>query len=59
MPRKASPLKLLPTSMRFTAEMKARLQALADADNRSLSNYLETKIAHLVEEEEAKAKRKP
>lgn len=56
MPRKATAPKLYPTSMRFTREMKSRLQALADADNRSLSNYLETKIARMVEEEEAKLK---
>ena len=58
MPRKASPTKLVPTSMRFTAEMKARIQALADADSRSLSNWLETRIARVVEQEEAAAKGK-
>ena len=44
--------------MRFTAEMKARIQALADADSRSLSNWLETRIARVVEQEEAAAKGK-
>lgn len=52
--------KLIPFSMRFTPELKAKLQKLADAENRSLSNYLETHIPRWVEAEEeaTKGKRK-
>ena len=32
----------LPFSMRFDPDMKRALQALADAENRSLTNYVET-----------------
>lgn len=61
MPRKATAPKLLPTSVRFTREMKDRLVSLADADNRSLSNFIETEMARIADqrEAEAKAKRKP
>ena len=61
MPRKATAPKLAPFSMRFTPELKARLQALADGENRSMSNYLETRIPKWIEAEEAavKAKRRP
>lgn len=34
--------KTLPFSMRMLAPLKANLQKLADADNRSLTNYIET-----------------
>lgn len=44
MPKKPAANKLAPFSIRFTPEIKALLQALADSENRSMSNYLETRL---------------
>lgn len=54
MPRKATAPKLLPFSMRFTPEIKALLESLAKQENRSMSNYLETKLPGWLQAEEAK-----
>ena len=42
--------------MRMEGELKKRLQKLADADRRSLTNYVEGKLWEVVEAEE-RAKR--
>lgn len=38
-----------PFSMRLDPKLKAELQRLADAERRSLSNYLEVKLWEIVE----------
>ena len=48
--------KTAPFSMRMEGELKKRLQKLADADRRSLTNYVEGKLWEVVEAEE-RAKR--
>lgn len=40
----------LPFSMRLDPDLKAELQRLADADNRSLTNYVETVLRQHVEQ---------
>jgi predicted DNA-binding protein len=51
--------KTLPFSMRLRPEMKAALQRLADADRRSLTNYVEAVLyAHIEEKERKPEKRK-
>jgi predicted transcriptional regulator len=42
--------KTLPFSMRLDADMKAELQKLADADNRSLTNFIETELRRIIAE---------
>jgi predicted transcriptional regulator len=49
----------LPFSIRFKSELKAALQRLADAENRSLTNYVETVLTeHVAERDKREAKRK-
>ena len=36
--------------MRLDAEMKAELQKLADAENRSLTNFIETELRRIIAE---------
>jgi len=43
--------KTLPFSMRLDPELKAKLQKLADADRRSLTNYIELVLEKHVEGE--------
>lgn len=43
--------KTAPFSMRLPVELKAALQKLADKENRSLTNYIETKLRDLVQVE--------
>jgi predicted transcriptional regulator len=40
----------LPFSMRLPEDLKAALQALADQDNRSLTNFIETELQKIVSE---------
>jgi len=47
--------KALPFSMRFDPDLKADLQRLADAENRSLSNFIETRLRQIVADSKAKA----
>jgi predicted transcriptional regulator len=49
-----------PFSMRLDDELKADLQKLADAENRSLTNFVETALRRIVAEHKGKpdAKRK-
>lgn len=42
-------MKTTPFSMRLPPELKARLQEMADAERRSLSNFIETKLWDLAE----------
>ena len=49
--------KTMPFSMRLDAELKAELQKLADADNRSLTNFIETELRRIVADRKI-AKRK-
>lgn len=55
-------MRTLPFSMRFDPETKAALQRLAEAENRNLTNYVETilrrHVAEQQEQETEKAKRK-
>jgi len=46
--------KTAPFSMRLDPELKARLQALADKEHRSLTNYLEVKLWGVVEQGSAR-----
>jgi predicted transcriptional regulator len=39
--------KTAPFSMRLPPELKARLQKLAEAENRSLTNFIETKLREI------------
>jgi predicted transcriptional regulator len=48
--------KTLPFSMRLDADLKAELQKLADAENRSLTNFVETQLRKLVAEREREAR---
>lgn len=41
-------MKTLPFSMRLDSDLKAALQKLADAENRSLTNYVETLLKEAV-----------
>lgn len=49
--------KTVPMSFRLRPELKAKLQSLADADRRSLTNYVEVLLERHVEEA-TKGKRK-
>ncbi len=40
-----------PFSMRLPPELKEELQKLADKENRSLTNYIETKLREIVTKE--------
>jgi len=40
--------KTAPFSMRLEPDLKAELQKLADAENRSLTNFIETELRKLV-----------
>ena len=40
----------MPFSMRLDPELKAELQKLADGDNRSLTNFIETELRRIVAE---------
>lgn len=42
--------KTAPFSMRLPPDLKARLQALADAENRSLTNFIETRLRQIAAE---------
>lgn len=42
--------------MRLDPELKARLQALADKERRSLTNYVESRLWEIVENESARPK---
>mgnify|MGYP001613581323 CR=1 FL=1 len=47
----------LPFSIRFTPDLKVALQKLADRENRSLTNYVETVLReHVAHEEQGKRK---
>jgi len=46
----------LPFSMRLDEALKADLQKLADAENRSLTNFIETELRRLVAERKGKRK---
>jgi predicted transcriptional regulator len=46
--------KSLPFSMRLDEGLKADLQKLADAENRSLTNFIETELRKLVAERKRK-----
>lgn len=48
------PNRTVPFSMRLDPELKARLQALADRERRSLTNFLEVKLWEIVENAEPK-----
>jgi predicted transcriptional regulator len=50
--------KTLPFSMRLDPELKAALQKLADKENRSLTNYVETQLRRIVAESEGTGRRK-
>jgi predicted transcriptional regulator len=50
--------KTAPFSMRLEEDLKETLQHLADADNRSLTNYIETVLRQHVAETERKRTRK-
>lgn len=50
-------MKTVPFSMRLPPELKARLQEMADAENRSLTNYIETRLWDFVRDAD-KRKRK-
>jgi len=41
--------KTVPFSMRLDPKLKAELQKLADADRRTLTNFVETKLWEMVE----------
>lgn len=44
-------LRTAPFSMRLPPDLKAELQKLADQENRSLTNYIETKLREIVTKE--------
>jgi predicted transcriptional regulator len=46
----------LPFSMRLDEGLKAELQKLADAENRSLTNFIETELRRLVADRKGKRK---
>lgn len=48
--------KTVPFSMRLDPKLKAELQKLADADRRSLTNYIEARLWEVVEQAKQKAK---
>jgi predicted transcriptional regulator len=50
--------KTLPFSMRLDPDLKAKLSKLADKENRSLTNYIETLLRQHVEAAEKKPSRK-
>lgn len=43
-----------PFSMRLAPDLKASLQKLAEKENRSLTNYVETKLREIVAKERGK-----
>jgi len=45
-----------PFSMRMDPDLKRRLLKLAEAENRSLTNYIETHLWEIVREQERKRK---
>jgi predicted transcriptional regulator len=45
--------KTLPFSMRLKPDLKADLQALADAENRNLTNFVETQLQRIRDEARA------
>ena len=45
-------------SLRLDADVKAQVQALADAQNRSLGNYIETVLREHLADQKREAKRK-
>jgi hypothetical protein len=47
-----------PFSMRLRADLKAALKRLADRENRSLTNYVETVLQEHVEREKRETRRK-
>jgi len=49
--------KQAPFSMRLEPELKAALQRLAEADNRSLTNYVETILRQHVAESQKRGKK--
>ena len=42
--------KTVPFSMRLDPDLKGQLQKLADADRRSLTNFIEVKLREIVEQ---------
>lgn len=46
--------KTLPFSMRLDADLKRDLQSLAEAENRSLTNFIETELRKIVGERKRK-----
>lgn len=49
--------KTVPFSMRLDPALKERLQALADAEHRSLTNFVEKELLAIVERAKGKAPR--
>ena len=47
-------IKTVPFSMRLPPDLKAELQKLADKENRTLTNYIETKLYEIVAKERGK-----
>jgi predicted transcriptional regulator len=47
-----------PFSMRMEPDLKRRLQKLADADKRNLTNYVEIQLERIADEGEQKQRRK-
>lgn len=50
--------KTLPFSMRLDPELKAALQEMADEENRSLTNFVETQLRKIVAERKGTGRRK-
>lgn len=48
--------KTVPFSMRLDPKLKEELQKLADADRRTLTNFLEVKLWEIVEQSKPKRK---
>jgi len=48
--------KTVPFSMRLDPKLKDELQRLADADHRSLTNYIEMRLREMVEQTKRRAK---
>lgn len=50
--------KTAPLSMRLDPDLKARLKRLAQRENRSLTNFIETKLRCIANEAPAESERK-
>ena len=53
----SKPAKTAPFSMRFDPELKARLQAIADKERRSLTNLIEAKLWEVAESHSSRPRR--